>query len=76
MPIFFVSFPSVWIEKKLLRNIPVNEKATTTVEKPWVDKRDASTATEDLGVNAKISLFVYLYLHNYIFLADLKCIFI
>ncbi|WVZ67712.1 hypothetical protein U9M48_016755 [Paspalum notatum var. saurae] len=39
-------------EKKLLysklRNIPVNEKATTSVEKPSVDKRDASTATEDL----------------------------
>ncbi|CAD6228552.1 unnamed protein product [Miscanthus lutarioriparius] len=39
-------------EKKLLysklRNIPVNERATTTVEKPSVDKRDASTATEDL----------------------------
>ncbi|CAD6235378.1 unnamed protein product [Miscanthus lutarioriparius] len=39
-------------EKKLLysklRNIPVNERPTTTVEKPSVDKRDASTATEDL----------------------------
>ncbi|XP_066313147.1 protein BLISTER-like [Miscanthus floridulus] len=38
-------------EKKLLysklRNIPVNERATTTVEKPSVHKRDASTATED-----------------------------
>ncbi|CAL4972524.1 unnamed protein product [Urochloa decumbens] len=39
-------------EKKLLysklRNIPVNEKATTAIEKPSADKRDASTATEDL----------------------------
>ncbi|XP_021312085.1 uncharacterized protein LOC8056158 isoform X2 [Sorghum bicolor] len=39
-------------EKKLLysklRNIPMNERATTTVEKPSVEKRDASTATEDL----------------------------
>ncbi|KAJ1286764.1 hypothetical protein BS78_03G376700 [Paspalum vaginatum] len=39
-------------EKKLLysklRNIPVNEKATTAVGEPSVDKRDASTATEDL----------------------------
>ncbi|ONM35236.1 BLISTER [Zea mays] len=38
-------------EKKLLysklRNIPVNERATT-VEKPSVDKKDASTVTEDL----------------------------
>lgn len=39
----------------------MNERATTTVEKPSVDKRDASTATEDLGVNTKISLFLYLY---------------
>jgi len=63
--LFFVSLLSVWTEKKLLysklRNIPVNERATTTVEKPSVDKRDASTATEDLGVNTKISLFLYLY---------------
>ena len=63
--LFFVSFLSVWTEKKLLysklRDIPVNERATTTVEKPSVDKRDASTATEDLGVNTKISLFLYLY---------------
>ncbi|PAN26923.1 hypothetical protein PAHAL_5G047400 [Panicum hallii] len=39
-------------EKKLLysklRNIPVNEKATTAVEKPSADKIDASTMTEDL----------------------------
>ncbi|CAO1940666.1 unnamed protein product [Urochloa humidicola] len=39
-------------EKKLLysklRNIPGNEKATTAIEKPSADKRDASTATEDL----------------------------
>ncbi|AQK98754.1 protein BLISTER isoform X1 [Zea mays] len=42
-------------EKKLLRNIPVNEKATTTVEKPWVDKRDASTATEDLDIGENSS---------------------
>ncbi|CAO2181968.1 unnamed protein product [Urochloa humidicola] len=39
-------------EKKLLytklRNIPVDEKATTSIEKPSADKRDASTATEDL----------------------------
>ena len=63
--LFFVSLLSVWTEKKLLysklRNIPVNERPTTTVEKPSVDKRDASTATEDLGVNTKISLFLYLY---------------
>jgi len=63
--LFFVSLLSVWTEKKLLysklRNIPVNERATTTVEKPSVHKRDASTATEDLGVNTKISLFLYLY---------------
>nr|CAB3475192.1 unnamed protein product [Digitaria exilis] len=40
------------LKKKLLysklRNIPVNEKATTAIEKPSADKRDASTATEDL----------------------------
>lgn len=63
--LFFISLLSVWTEKKLLysklRNIPVNERATTTVEKPSVDKRDASTATEDLGVNTKMSLFLYLY---------------
>ncbi|RLN05258.1 uncharacterized protein C2845_PM13G16900 [Panicum miliaceum] len=39
-------------EKKLLysklRNIPVNEKATTAVERPSADKIDASTMTEDL----------------------------
>ncbi|OEL16317.1 hypothetical protein BAE44_0022658 [Dichanthelium oligosanthes] len=39
-------------EKKLLysklRNIPVNEKVTTAIEKPSAEKRDASTATEDL----------------------------
>ncbi|RLN22461.1 uncharacterized protein C2845_PM07G32300 [Panicum miliaceum] len=39
-------------EKKLLysklRNIPVNEKATTAIEKPSADKIDAATTTEDL----------------------------
>ena len=53
-----VSFLSIWIEKKLLysklRNIPVNEKAKTTIEKPSADKIDASTMTEDLGVNIRI----------------------
>lgn len=52
----FVFLLSIWTEKKLLysklRNIPVNEKAATPIEKPSADKRDASTATEDLGVNS------------------------
>jgi hypothetical protein len=45
-------FLSLWTEKKLLhsklRNIPVNEKVNI-IEKSSADKRDASTATEDLG---------------------------
>jgi hypothetical protein len=67
---------SVWTEKKLLysklRIIPVNERATT-VEKPSVDKKDASTVTEDLGVDTKFSICLSISTHiNYIFLADLK----
>lgn len=67
-----VSFLSIWTEKKLLhsklRNIPVNEKATTAIEKPTADKRDASTATEDLGANIKPSLlFVHLGLYQLFF---------
>jgi hypothetical protein len=45
-------FLSMWTEKKLLhsklRNIPVNENVNI-IEKSSDDKRDVSTATEDLG---------------------------
>lgn len=36
----------------------MNEKATVAVEKPSADKRDASTATEDLGANIKTFSFI------------------
>lgn len=36
----------------------MNEKASAATDKSSADKRDASTATEDLGVNIKISSFV------------------
>lgn len=74
-----VSFLSIWTEKKLLhyklRNVPANEKATTAIEKPTADKRDASTATEDLGANIKHSFICSSWFISTIFF-DVNCVYL